>query len=159
MRPIRPALPAVAFLAFAGCSGGTEPQDDVDFEVIEEVTFHPSLGIDLSTMEVKSGIYYTDLVEGTGTLLTPGMLVLKKYKMWLANGRLVEDTDIRYVTGNFEVLLGFETGSLGMKVGGIRRLIVPPILGYAEAGSPSLGVHPGAVLIFEVELVAAQLAE
>lgn len=109
--------------------------------------------------------FYADLQAGTGTMLTAGHKAAVYYKGWLTNGQLFDET--RSTTGGQpqpfiftfdsnpeQVIPGWDEGLVGMKVGGVRMLIVPPAAGYGASGQ---GPIPGnAVLIFEVQLVAVQ---
>lgn len=152
----RRSLPALALACVfaAGCS--SEPSGPVvEFQVIEEVQFAASLGIDLTEYErlSSSGIYIKDLIVGQGRQLIPQDLATIEYTLWLADGRKIFEGRRTWQLGNFEQPLGLEYGSLFMRVGGVRRMIVPPAIGWAEEGSPDGLVPPGAVLVFEVELV------
>lgn len=155
---LRPTLlrsaPLLALLLLPACSS-TTVEIEVDSQVIEELTFAPSLGIDLSTYErlPSSGIYIKDLMEGAGEILQPQDLATVEYKGWLYDGTLVYDASRTWQLGNFEQPLGMEYGSLFMKVGGTRRMIVPPALGWGDLGSPDGRVPPGFVVVFEVTLV------
>lgn len=144
-------LSAILAAVAAACSdSGTEPE--VEFQVIEEVEFAPSLGIDLASMtKLQSGVYYQDLVVGTGDTLFYGSFVTADYTGWLYTGvQFDQGQDLTYVAGNSEVIPGFEQGMLQMLEGGKRKIIVPPALGY---GSTSFtGVPAGSILVFEVTL-------
>ncbi len=115
----------------------------------------PGLGIPFSA---------TDITVGTGTLAASGNTVRVYYTGWLysttAAGNKGAQFDannsglgFQFTLGVGAVIKGWDQGVAGMRVGGKRRLIVPPELGYGSAGSG--GVIPGnATLIFEVELLA-----
>jgi FKBP-type peptidyl-prolyl cis-trans isomerase len=139
--------------AFAGCGGITSSdRQDVVFEVIEDVTFAPGLDIDLSLMEkLPSGVYILDRVVGTGESLAYGNNADVNYRGWLRTGTLFDQGTTSFLMGNGTVIPGFEQGVLGMKAGGTRLLIIPPILAWGERGAP--GIPPGAIVIFEVELL------
>jgi FKBP-type peptidyl-prolyl cis-trans isomerase len=62
---------------------------------------------------------------------------------------------IPVVLGQGGVIPGWEEGLIGMQVGGRRQLVIPPDLAYGEQGSGAQ-IPPGAVLIFEIEVVGAQ---
>lgn len=147
------AIDLTCLLAVAGCGGVTtsDPQD-VEFEVIEEVTFAPSLGIELSVMEkLPSGVYILDRVMGTGESLAYGNNADLAYRGWLRTGVLFDQGTVSFLMGNSEVIPGFEQGMLGMRGGGTRLMIIPPMLAWGERGAP--GIPPGAIVIFEVDLL------
>lgn len=108
----------------------------------------------------------TDLRTGTGAEATNGMRLVVNYAGWLYNtagpdgkGQLF-DTSIgrgpfQFVLGNRDVIPGWDQGVPGMKVGGVRRLFLPPELAYGTTGSaPS--IPPNASLVFEIELLDVQ---
>lgn len=133
-------------LVAAGC-GSTEPV----VEVVEDVVFHESLGVDLGEMtRTSSGLYYVDLVEGDGAEAVSGADVAVDYRVRLRTGAFVDSSEGR---GPFEftidaggVYAGFNEGVRGMRVGGERKLVLPPAL----VNDPSLA---GLILVFDVELV------
>jgi len=134
----------------AAC-GGSDPVQ-VEFEVIEEVEFDPSLNIDLSQMtRLESGVYIQDLVVGTNPVVAAGEHISMDYSLWLRTGEQLVDTDplsFQYLVQPF--IAGFEIGILGMGTGGVRKLIIPPALAYGSLGNGP--IPPGAIVIFEVEL-------
>ena len=149
----RRAVLAVCFAVLPSCSSSSL-ETDVESQVIETVTFAPSLGIDLSeyTRLPSSGIYTLDIVEGTGQQLVTQDFATVRYTAWLTDGTVVYQGPRSWQLGNFEQPLGMEYGSLFMRIGGVRRLIVPPSLAWGDFGSDDGRVPPGAVVIFEVEL-------
>lgn len=98
-----------------------------------------------------------DLEVGTGKTVTAGNMAVMHYTGWLADGTKFDssyDRDQPFVfpLGAGRVIKGWDMGVEGMKVGGKRKLIIPPHLGYGSRGAG--GVIPGnATLIFEVELL------
>jgi FKBP-type peptidyl-prolyl cis-trans isomerase len=107
----------------------------------------------------------TDLRVGTGTEATNGKKMVVNYWGWLYStsaadhkGSLFDTSSGRgsftFTLGAGQVISGWDRGVLGMKVGGMRRLIIPPDLAY---GSQQVGSIPAnSTLVFEVELVDVQ---
>ncbi len=111
---------------------------------------------------ITSGaLKYQDLKVGTGQAATRGKNISIHYKGTTPDGKLVDDSRIKFVPKPFNLVLGtnvlvpgMEQGIVGMKVGGVRRITIPPELGY---GARAMGdLPPNSTLIFEVELVAMQ---
>jgi FKBP-type peptidyl-prolyl cis-trans isomerase FkpA len=107
----------------------------------------------------------TDLVAGTGTDAQAGRTLSVHYTGWLFNEDAPSqrgaqfDSSLRgepfaFTLGVGEVIAGWDQGLTGMRVGGIRRLIIPPSLGYGVARSGP--IPPNATLLFEVELLDVQ---
>lgn len=142
-----------AGVALAVLTTGCIGEPDVVFQVIEETTFAPSLNIDLDAMEIlSSGLYWQDLEVGTGDRLEIGLNALVRYTGWLSDGTQFDmnDTGFSFLMGNNEVIRGWEEGMLGMRVGGSRRIVIPPSLAYA--GQPRGLIPAGSILVFEVTL-------
>lgn len=101
-----------------------------------------------------------DLVVGDGAEATPGAKLTVNYKGSLTDGKVFDSSyesgkPITFNLGVGEVIKGWDQGLKGMKVGGKRRLTIPPDLGYGEAGAGS-AIPPNATLIFEVELLKVE---
>ncbi len=107
----------------------------------------------------------TDLVVGTGAAAANGNTVTVNYTGWVYDGTKPDnkgpifDTTtggdpLAFVLGTAYAITGFEQGVLGMKVGGTRRLVIPPSLAYG--GNRVSAIPPYSTLIFEVELVEVQ---
>lgn len=107
-----------------------------------------------------SGLQYIDIVEGTGETPQTGQTVTVHYTGTLENGRKFDSSRDRnqpfeFPIGRGRVIKGWDEGLSTMKVGGQRRLIIPPELGYGSRGAG--GVIPGnATLIFDVELLGVR---
>jgi FKBP-type peptidyl-prolyl cis-trans isomerase len=147
----------ILLMAAGACSSLEVTVPEVEFEVIEDVTFDPSLGIDLNIMtRLPSGVYILDVAVGEGAELEAGAVGTRAevdYQGWLVNGQLFDTGRIEFQVGLQDVIPGFEMGVVGMKVGGTRRMVIPPELAYGA----STNVPPelrGAILIFEVDLVS-----
>jgi len=96
-----------------------------------------------------------DLVVGTGDEAGSGDTVDVNYTGWLWHGKEFESSSYQFELGSGAVIKGWDQGIVGMKVGGTRKLIIPPDLAYGEAGSPPK-IPPNATLVFEVELLAVE---
>jgi FKBP-type peptidyl-prolyl cis-trans isomerase len=94
-----------------------------------------------------------DLKPGTGAEAVPGKRVTVHYAGWLTNGTKFDASTFTFLLGGGEVIAGWDKGIVGMKVGGQRKLIIPPKLAYGRGGSPGV-IPPDATLMFEVELLA-----
>ena len=99
----------------------------------------------------------SDLRVGTGTEATTGRTVTVAYSGWLYvdttadhKGTRFDAGTISFVLGAGQVIRGWDRGILGMRVGGQRRLVIPPDLAYGASGSGP--IPPNATLLFEVEL-------
>jgi serine/threonine protein kinase len=99
-----------------------------------------------------SGLKYEDLKEGTGAAAKKGDTVHVYYLGWLTSGKKVFDNRHGFKLGTGWVIKGFEEGVAGMRVGGKRRLTIPPELAYGKRGADGL-IPPDATLILEVELL------
>jgi len=129
-------------LGVVGCNG-------TPFEVIEETSFDPSLGIVLSEFELlDSGVYRKDLVVGGGVKIQNGTVATVSYVGHLSNGVQFGQGSFVFLLGAGKVIPGFELGVYGMNVGGVRRIIIPPELGYGDAVQQN--IPPGSVIIFDV---------
>lgn len=139
-------------LALAACGGDktTEPLTNDDFA--------PELNVNLDAMtKSASGLYIQDLTVGTGDEATSGATVTVHYEGWLSNGTKFDSSRDRnlpfdFLLGAGSVIRGWDEGVAGMRVGGIRKLVIPPALGYGVGGS--LPTIPGnATLVFDIELL------
>jgi FKBP-type peptidyl-prolyl cis-trans isomerase FkpA len=104
-----------------------------------------------------SGLTYEDLVVGTGAEAKAGQSVTVHYTGWLTDGKKFDSSKDRkdpfvFPLGAGRVIKGWDEGVQGMKVGGKRKLTVPPGLGYGPRGAGGV-IPPNATLIFEVELL------
>jgi FKBP-type peptidyl-prolyl cis-trans isomerase len=106
------------------------------------------------TVTTASGLRYIDATVGAGAAAHAGQTVAVHYTLWLSDGTFIESSlngsPYSFVLGAGTVIKGWDEGIAGMRVGGRRRLIVPPSLAYGSTGAGS--VPPNATLIFDVEL-------
>ena len=114
-------------------------------------------------LRAKDGIRYVDSVVGTGAMAEKGKCVYTHYTGFLTDGRKFDSsynpapdgkpgTPIAFILGAKAVIAGWDIGFEGMKIGGKRRLFVPPSLGYGARGAGGV-IPPNADLVFDVELV------
>src|SRR5436305_13100943 len=104
-----------------------------------------------------SGLMYEDQVAGTGDAAKLGDTVTVHYTGTLKDGKKFDSSrdrnqPFRFPLGAGKVIKGWDEGVAGMKVGGKRKLIIPPELGYGEKGAGGV-IPPNAELHFEVELL------
>ena len=112
----------------------------------------PTLNVPFST---------TDLRVGTGAEATAGRNVDVRYSLWPYTTTGVDNKGTLLQSGTFSftvgtgVIQGFSMGTTGMRVGGLRRVVIPPNLGYGN-NPPSADIRPNETLIFEIELLAVR---
>ena len=134
------AIVAVALLAMSGCGGNT------------------------ATPPPPAAFSQTELAAGSGPQAAKGARVTVNYTGWLydaskpeSKGTKFDSSDdhgpITFTLGVGEVIPGWDQGFTGMRVGGKRRLIIPPNLGYGAEGTPGGPIPPNAGLVFDMELL------
>ncbi|TMA32380.1 MAG: FKBP-type peptidyl-prolyl cis-trans isomerase [Deltaproteobacteria bacterium] len=101
-----------------------------------------------------------DMVVGTGVEAVKGKQVSVHYTGWLTDGKKFDSSKDRgqpfqFALGRGQVIQGWDDGVAGMKVGGKRKLTIPPELGYGTAGAGGV-IPPNATLVFEVELLGVR---
>ena len=104
-----------------------------------------------------TGLTIEDVVVGDGAAATAGQQVKVHYTGWLTNGTKFDSSKDRndpfvFPLGAGRVIKGWDEGVQGMKVGGKRKLTIPPALGYGARGAGGV-IPPNATLVFEVELL------
>lgn len=111
----------------------------------------------MSEITTESGLKYEDLVQGDGAEATTGKRVSVHYTGWLTDGSKFDssvdrNSPFQFSLGAGMVIRGWDEGVQGMKIGGKRKLTIPPQLGYGERGAGGV-IPPNATLIFDVELL------
>jgi FKBP-type peptidyl-prolyl cis-trans isomerase FkpA len=161
MRTRTPKALARAVFSFASFAtlGGALAVTTACSKPVDEPTssFKPAEGVPQPPPPTK--LETEDQVEGAGRSAQTGDTVHVQYTGTLMNGTKFDSSydhggdPFKFTLGKGEVIKGWDQGVVGMKVGGKRRLRIPPALGYGENGSPPT-IPPNAGLVFEVELVS-----
>jgi peptidylprolyl isomerase len=153
MRHIRPARATTALVLFCALAAAGATLGPMTATQSAE-----------KTATTISGLKFTDLKVGTGAMPSPGRICVVHYTGWLSeNGAKGKKFDssldrgqpFEFRLGAHQVIPGWDEGVSTMKVGGKRRLIVPPDLGYGARGAGG-AIPPNATLIFDVELIDVQ---
>lgn len=138
MRLIPYAVTALLALSVSACGSDSTPTA-------------PSANVPFSTVDVR---------VGTGAQANTGSRVTVNYAGYLYSATAVENKGTRFDAGTLPftvgtgVIAGFSQGVIGMRVGGLRRVIIPPSLGYGSQAQGSIPAN--STLVFDIELVAVQ---
>lgn len=163
---------AICVVGLAACGGQEDAQTTPEPEVTAteaetppvvemDLEFAASLGVDLEEMtRLPSGLFYQDLEEGNGLGARDGHVLNVYYTGSLTTGEEfdsnTEGDGYSFQLGRRQVIQGWEQGVQGMRIGGKRRLVIPPSLAYGPRGFPPV-IPPSATLVFEVELLNIRL--
>ncbi|MGH7527525.1 MAG: FKBP-type peptidyl-prolyl cis-trans isomerase [Gemmatimonadales bacterium] len=136
-------------LALTACGSGGERASE---------GFDPKLGVDTAAMtRTSTGLRYQDVAPGSGAEAAAGQTAVVHYTGWLPNGTEFDSSrragqPFSFTIGAGQVISGWDEGVAGMKVGGRRKLLLPPDLAYGPGGAPPV-IPPNATLVFDVELL------
>jgi peptidylprolyl isomerase len=113
-----------------------------------------------NVQSTPSGLKFIELAEGTGPAAEAGQTVTVHYTGFLMDSTKFDSSVDRgepfeFRLGSGQVIRGWDQGVAGMRIGGKRKLIVPPQLGYGDRGIPRV-IPPGAQLVFDVELLGTK---
>lgn len=114
----------------------------------------------VSLVTLKYGVKYGDISVGCGRNLHSGEAVAVEYTGWLQDGvefdssRNQSRQPVEFQLGQQQVLPGFEIGVAGMRVGGHRRIVIPPAFGYGAQGVPPV-IPANSTLVIDAEVIAA----
>jgi FKBP-type peptidyl-prolyl cis-trans isomerase FkpA len=110
---------------------------------------------------INVGFSATDLRVGSGAEATTGRNASVRYTLWAYSTTAADNKGSQIESGTFNfvvgqgVVPGFSMGVNGMRVGGLRRVVIPPNLGYGN-NPPDTRIRPNETLLFEIELLAVQ---
>lgn len=148
-------IAAVAAISIAAGAGAESPAD-------------PQAAAQPAPPAPGAALLVTDLVKGVGDEAFPGMIVIVHYTGWLYDpgardlrGKQFDSSRERgqpfsFPLGAGQVIRGWEQGIPGMKIGGTRRLVIPPALAYGSRNVGNGVIPPNSTLMFEVELLAVE---
>lgn len=152
----RVGVVVACLLALSACGGGAAAGPAVPLSDPAQLFFAPELEIDLADFErTSSGLYIQDVEIGDGPVARRTSRVWIRYIGWLPDGTVFDGNvggdPYHLRLGGNEVIRGWNEGIVGMKRGGVRRLVVRPGLGYGSRGRGK--VPPGTTMIFYLELI------
>lgn len=157
----RSTLAALLFVSgaiVAACGSDSSTTEVLPVPNIDTIKFASALGINLSTFTKTSyGLYYKDLTVGTGATVATGDSLFVHYFGYFPTGVVFDSnpstaSPFKFKVGAGGVIAAWDSGTVGMKIGGQRELIVPPSLGYGSAAHGS--IPSNSVLVFTITAVS-----
>lgn len=160
--PIAEAPPSASLVASTGPAPASEASASAtpaspSSSVAASASAEPAPAGTDAAISPAPGLVIRDVKVGTGRLALRGTTLKVHYVGRLADGHEFDSSrsrkePFRFELGKGHVIKGWEEGIVGMRVGGIRRLVIGPQLAYGARGAPPT-IPPGATLTFEVELL------
>jgi hypothetical protein len=154
------AFALAAFTVACSSSGSkatTTPGPTLDTSV--QPTNVPFPTVSVTPTVTNDGLQIFEIQPGTGQEAQAGDIAYVNYKEWLTDATSIDDTGgvpVREILRKGEILDGLIEGITGMKVGGKRRLIIPPALGYGDQWVGN-AIPPNSTLIYDIELTDIHL--
>jgi len=129
-------------------------QNKLILKTLLNINYKNSMAEEVTT---QSGLKYTDLTEGTGASPEKGKLVTVHYTGMFEDGKKFDSSvdrnqPFQFVIGKGQVIAGWDEGVISMKIGGKRKLVIPPDLAYGSQGAGGV-IPPNATILFDVELI------
>jgi FKBP-type peptidyl-prolyl cis-trans isomerase len=159
---VRSLALALCALAVFGCSSRDKPDESTAPDTAAPAAAPAEAPAPTGTESMA--MQKTDLSPGDGPEIKSGQTALVHYTGWLYDAGTPENKGSKFDSsvdrnepfefpvGAGMVIKGWDEGVVGMKVGGKRRLVIPPEMGYGSRGAGGV-IPPGATLVFDVELV------
>ncbi|MGH7597946.1 MAG: FKBP-type peptidyl-prolyl cis-trans isomerase [bacterium] len=140
-----------------GCQSSQDEPKSTPEAAKETAGNYPGWATTKQPETTSSGLKYIDIEAGNGASPQSGQQVAVHYSGYLTNGTKFDSSvdsneALVFPVGVGQVIKGWDEGLKSMKVGGKRKLIVPPQLGYGKRGAPPV-IPPNAELVFDVELL------
>jgi FKBP-type peptidyl-prolyl cis-trans isomerase len=146
---------------FTPLTQGIAPEAGVATTTINAIaTSTPMDDLSIHSDNLPTELVVSDMVVGTGEEAVAGSAVSVHYTGALPDGTVFDSSIPRgepftFQLGAGQVIQGWDQGVAGMKVGGKRRLVIPPDLAYGDRGAGGV-IPPGATLLFDVELLGVE---
>lgn len=137
------------------------PTPSANPSAVATVAVTPVQTAENKVVQLEGGLQLQDLIIGSGKEATNGRIITVNYSGTLADGKKFDSSydrgqPFQFNLGSGQVIRGWELGVAGMKVGGKRKLIIPPALGYGDRNIGNGLIPPNSTLIFEVELLGVE---
>ncbi len=153
---MRTILASVSLILLPALVGACDLNDFRRVPIVSGNDFAAELNVNLDDMhETRSGLRYQDVETGTGPEAKAGDAVAVHYTGWLTDGTEFDSSvggePLTFPLGQRAVIDGWEEGVAGMRVGGKRKLVIPPSLGYGPQRNGPIPAN--STLVFDVELL------
>ena len=159
MKSVLRGLAALMLLAAFGCAhnSGSKSSSTSSTSTTAKATTTTTAPAAGSVQVLSGGVRAEDLKVGDGALAETGTNVSVHYTGWLTDGTKFDSSvdrgePFKFRLGAGQVIRGWDEGVKGMRVGGKRKLTIPPDMGYGAAGAGGV-IPPNATLVFDVELL------
>ncbi len=154
------ALVVLAGALLAGCQQSSTTATSAQ-QTATATTTTPAPAAVPGETRMPNGLVIQDISVGNGAVAEDGKSVSVHYTGWLTDGTKFDSSRDRQQPFNFTlgagmVIPGWDQGVKGMRVGGKRKLTIPPALGYGAQGTPGGPIPPNATLVFDVELMGVR---